>query len=60
VSQEGSGCERRLEGFKSLSGGWSPGQRLGLITEEVGEWTGDGIVALDETSIEVCKPQESL
>ncbi len=39
---------------------WGPGQRLGLVTEQVGEWTGKGAVVLNESTVEVRESRESL
>ncbi len=36
------------------------GQGLGLVAEEVGEWTGKGAVVLNESTVEVRESQESL
>lgn len=38
------------------AGDWSPGQRLGFVTEEIGYGTSDGAVILDESTVEICKP----
>lgn len=53
MDQERSGSEGFLKGIEGLCGSCSPGQRLGLISEEACKWTGDGAVILDEAAVEI-------
>ncbi len=52
--------ESFLQLLEGLLGCWGPGQRLGLVTEQVGEWIGKGAVVLNESTVEVRESQESL
>ncbi len=58
--EDWSSGESFLQLLEGLLGCWGPGQRLGLVTEKVGEWTGKGAVVLNESTVEVRESQESL
>ncbi len=58
--EDWSSGESFLQLLKGLLGCWGPGQRLGLVMEQVGEWTGKGAVVLYESAVEVRESQELL
>ncbi len=58
--EDWSSVESFLQLLEDLLGCWGPGQRLGLVTEQVGEWTVKGAVVLNKSTVEVGESQGSL